>query len=63
MDEWGAFIREAVAVGLKAVEQGVARQNLGREELTRRAEKMIREARETTTVLMREGLIPPAPTR
>ena len=63
MDERGAFVREAVAVGLKAIEQGVARQKLSREELTWRAEKMIRESKETATVLMREGLIPPAPAR
>jgi malate dehydrogenase (oxaloacetate-decarboxylating) len=61
MAEWGVFIREAVAVGLKAIEQGVARENLSREELTKRAEKMIRESRETTALLMKAGLIPPAP--
>ncbi len=61
MDEWDAFIREAVAVGLKAIEQGVARQELSREELTKRAEKIIRNSRETATILMKEGLIPPAP--
>jgi malate dehydrogenase (oxaloacetate-decarboxylating) len=61
MDEWEVFIREAVAVGTKAIEQGVAREQPSREELTKRAEKMIREARETTSTLMEEGLIPPAP--
>jgi len=61
MGEWEAFIREAVAVGMKAQEQGVARVKASREELTKRAEKMIREARETTALLMKEGLIPPAP--
>jgi len=43
MDEFEAFIREAVAVGMKAIEQGVARDNPTREELTKRAEKIIRE--------------------
>ena len=61
MAEWGVFVREAVAVGLKAIEQGVAREKLSREELTKRAEKMIRESRETTALLMKSGLIPPAP--
>jgi len=61
MDESEAFIREAVAVGMKAIEQGVARDNLTREELTKRAEKMIRESREATALLMKSGLIPPAP--
>jgi len=61
MDELEAFIREAVAVGMKAIEQGVARDNPTREELTKRAEKMIRESREATALLMKSGLIPPAP--
>jgi len=61
MDEFEAFIREAVAVGMKAIEQGVARDNPTREELTKRAEKMIRESREATALLMKAGLIPPAP--
>ena len=61
MAEWGVFVREAVAVGLKAIEQGVAREKLSREELTKPAEKMIRESRETTALLMKSGLIPPAP--
>lgn len=59
MAESEALIREAVAVGRKAQEQGIARIKATREELTRQAEKMIREARETTTLLMKEGYIPP----
>ena len=61
MDESEAFIREAVAVGMKAIEQGVARDKPTREELTKQAEKMIRESREATALLMKSGLIPPAP--
>ena len=61
MAEWEVFVREAVAVAMKAQEQGVARIKVSREELTRRAEKMIREARETTALLMKEGYIPPVP--
>ncbi len=61
MDETDAFIREAVAVAMKAQEQGVARIKASREELTKRVEKMIREARETTALLMKEGYIPSAP--
>ncbi len=61
MGEWEVFIREAVAVGLKAIEQGVAQEKPSREELTKQAEKMIREARETVDTLMKAGLIPPAP--
>ena len=61
MAEWEVFIREAVAVAMKAQEQGVARITASREELTKQAEKIIREARETTALLMKEGYIPPAP--
>ena len=61
MAEWEVFVREAVAVGMKAQEQGVARIKVSREELTKQVEKIIREARETTALLMKEGYIPPAP--
>jgi malate dehydrogenase (oxaloacetate-decarboxylating) len=61
MAEWQVFIREAVAVGLKAIEQGVAREKVSAQELAKRAEAMIRNARETTALLMKEGYIPPAP--
>ena len=61
MGEWEVFIREAVTVAMKAIEQGVAREKLSREELTKRAEKMIRQSREATALLMKSGLIPPAP--
>jgi len=50
-----------VTVGLKAIEQGVAREKVSREELVKRAEAMIRNARETTALLMKAGYIPPAP--
>ncbi len=61
MGESEAFIREAVAVGMKAQEQGVARLKVTRRELTKQAEKMINEARETTALLMKNGFIPKAP--
>jgi malate dehydrogenase (oxaloacetate-decarboxylating) len=61
MGEWHAFIRVAVAVGMKAQEQGVARLKATREELTARAESMIKDARDVTALLMKEGLIPAAP--
>ncbi len=61
MAEWEVFIREAVAVGMKAQEQGVARIKATREDLTKQAEKMIKNARETTHLLMKEGLIPKSP--
>ncbi len=61
MADTEVFVREAVAVGMKAIEQGVARENLTREELTKRSGKMIRDARQTVETLMQTGMIPPAP--
>jgi malate dehydrogenase (oxaloacetate-decarboxylating) len=61
MQEWEVFVREAVAVGMKAQEQGVARIEVGREDLTQQAEMMIKNARETIELLMREGSIPLPP--
>jgi malate dehydrogenase (oxaloacetate-decarboxylating) len=61
MADTEVFVREAVAVGMKAIEQGVARENLTREELTKRSGKMIRDAKETVETLMKTGMIPPAP--
>jgi len=61
MGEWEVFIREAVAVGMKAQEQGVARIKATREELTKQAEHMIKEAREMAELMMKEGFIAPAP--
>ncbi len=61
MDEWEVFPREAVAVALKAQEQGVARLSLSREELYDMAETKIRQAREMVQFLMEKELIPPMP--
>ena len=61
MDEWEVFIREAVAVGMKAQEQGVARIKATREELTAHATSIIKNARDTVGLLMKEKLIAPAP--
>jgi malate dehydrogenase (oxaloacetate-decarboxylating) len=59
MDEPNVFVREAVAVGMKAIEQGVARKIMTRDELFKNAEIMINRARRETEVKMREGIIPP----
>lgn len=61
MAEWEVFVREAVAVGMKAQEQGVARIKVSRDELKRQAESMIKNARDTAEMMMKEGLIPPPP--
>jgi malate dehydrogenase (oxaloacetate-decarboxylating) len=61
MMETDVFIDEAVAVGLEAVRQGIARRVLTEEELRREAETTIRRAQEETKILMRAGHIPPPP--
>jgi malate dehydrogenase (oxaloacetate-decarboxylating) len=61
MDDWEVFVREAVAVGMKAIEQGVAQKKLSREELYKTSNDIIKETRATVDVLMKSGLIPPAP--
>jgi malate dehydrogenase (oxaloacetate-decarboxylating) len=61
MDEWELFPREAVAVALKAQEQGVARLALSRDELYSMAEARIRSARDMIQSLMDEQIIPPVP--
>ena len=61
MEEWDVFPREAVAVALKAIEQGVAQVKRTKAELTRMAENKIRNARESIQLLMKNEYIPPAP--
>jgi malate dehydrogenase (oxaloacetate-decarboxylating) len=61
MDEWEVFPRTAVAAALKAQEQGIARVSMSSEQLYERARRIMSQAREATEVLMREGLIAPAP--
>jgi malate dehydrogenase (oxaloacetate-decarboxylating) len=61
MDEWEVFPREAVATAMKAQEQGIARLKKTREQLYEEASTIIRQAREATQCLMREGFIAPAP--
>ena len=62
MDEWEVFPREAVACALKSIEQGVARVKPSRAELYERASAIILNARQSTELLMKHGLIkqPPA---
>lgn len=57
MDEWEVYPREAVAVGLKAIEQGVARLKFSRDELFKLAERKIKLARDEVTSLMDNGFI------
>jgi malate dehydrogenase (oxaloacetate-decarboxylating) len=61
MEEWEVYPREAVACALKSIDQGVARIKPSRQELYERAKAIIQGARESTRVLMKEGLIKKAP--
>jgi malate dehydrogenase (oxaloacetate-decarboxylating) len=63
MADWEVYVREAVAVGMKAIEQGVAREKLTREELYKRSDKIIRDSKAEIDLLMKSGLIPPPPER
>ncbi len=58
IDEWEVYPREATAVGMKAVEQKVARVKMSRSELFEIASTTIKRAREETKLLMKEGFIP-----
>ena len=57
MDEWEVFPREAVAVGMKAIEQGVARYKFTAAELLAMAKEMIGKARNEVQLLMKEKYI------
>ena len=57
MDEWEVFPREAVAVGSKAIEQGVARFSFSAEERFKMASDAIRQARNEVQWMMKEGFI------
>jgi malate dehydrogenase (oxaloacetate-decarboxylating) len=61
MDDWEVFPREAVAVGMKAIEQGVARIEMSRDDLMKTATAKIKESRDVLQHLMKEGFISMGP--
>ena len=61
MDDWEVFPREAVAVGVKAQEQGLARLAISEGDLYRKASDIIAQSRDLTHWMMREGFIPEPP--
>ncbi len=61
MMDLDVFVNEAVAVGLKAIEQGVARRTLSKAELEKQAVTMIKRARAEVEILQKAGHIPPPP--
>jgi malate dehydrogenase (oxaloacetate-decarboxylating) len=62
MDDWEVFPREAAAVAMKAQEQGLARIQMGYDELLQNAYSIIGRSRKLTQMMMKEGFIPEAPT-
>ncbi len=61
MEEWEVYPREAVACALQSIKEGVARIKPSRQELWERAVTIIKNARESAHVLMKQGLIKQPP--
>ncbi len=57
MDSWEVFPREAVAVGIKAISQGISQLKPTRNELYENAMNMIKRSRDETNSLMKQGFI------
>ncbi len=62
MDDWEVFPKEAAAVAMKAIEQGLARIETTYEDEFKRAATIIKRSRDMTKRMMEEGFIaePPA---
>ncbi|MBY9012971.1 MAG: malate dehydrogenase, partial [Candidatus Lokiarchaeota archaeon] len=58
MEYENVFIKQAAAVGLKAIEQGIARIKLSEEELLSKAKSLIENSQGQFKLLMKEGFIP-----
>ena len=61
MAEWEVVPEIAVATGIEAQRQGLARLDTTPELLAERARRMIVDARRATELLVDEGIIPPPP--
>jgi malate dehydrogenase (oxaloacetate-decarboxylating) len=61
MEEWEVFPREAVACALQCIKEGVARIKPTKQELWERAVAIIKNARDSTRILMKHGLIKEPP--
>ncbi|MDH5268148.1 MAG: malate dehydrogenase, partial [Candidatus Bathyarchaeota archaeon] len=59
--EWKIYPREAVACALKSIEEGVARVKLSRQELWDKAVAIIKNAMDSTALLMKKGFISAPP--
>ncbi len=61
MDMWEVFPRVATATAMKAVDEGLARVELSREECYQKAEAFIKRAQDQTRAAMDQGFIPEPP--
>jgi malate dehydrogenase (oxaloacetate-decarboxylating) len=61
MAQWELYPLEATAVGMKAMEQGIARKHWEEKELYEHAEDIIRRARASSEILYEKEYIPKAP--
>jgi len=61
MDDWEAFPRQAAAIGMMAIEQGLARKPYSRHQLLERATAIIDRSRRETKAMMDNGFIAPVP--
>lgn len=57
MDEWEIFPREAVAVGMQAIKQNIAKKRLSESELYEISSSIIKRSRDIMETLMKKGLI------
>jgi malate dehydrogenase (oxaloacetate-decarboxylating) len=57
MDEWQIYPLQAVETGLKAINQGLARKKVSRQELYERAEGIISRTQKIVEMLMKQGFI------
>jgi malate dehydrogenase (oxaloacetate-decarboxylating) len=61
MEEWEIYPLQAVETGLKAIEQGLARKKMSRDELYDGAESIIRRTQNVVKMLMEQGFIDSPP--
>jgi malate dehydrogenase (oxaloacetate-decarboxylating) len=61
MEATDMYIEEAVLVGMKAMEQGIARKKLSRAAIKASAEAAIQRSKSTIDLMMKSKIIPPLP--
>lgn len=61
MDMWEVFPRVATATAMKAIEEGLAKVVLSRDEIYKKAEETIKRAQDQTKAAMDQGFIPMPP--